>query len=86
MTTQHQSNAQQPDALDRLRDRLVGFRRDESGQSIVYLVLMIFLLACFTFMVINSGVLLHDKMQLQSAADASALSGTTWVACHVPPL
>jgi len=62
----------------RLR-RVAGFHEDESGQSIVYLVLIMFLLACFTFMVINSGALLHDKMQAQSAADSSVLSGSTWM-------
>jgi hypothetical protein len=70
----------QSDSLERLRRRLVGFRRDDSGQSIVYLVLMMFLLACFTFMVINSGALIHDKMQVQSASDSAVLSGTTWIA------
>jgi hypothetical protein len=80
MTRQSQTVAQGPDALDRLRDRLAGFRRDDSGQSIVYLVLMMFLLACFTFMVINSGALIHDKMQVQSASDSAVLSGTTWIA------
>ena len=60
-----------------IRDRIRGFHRDESGQSIVYLVLIMFLLACFTFMVINSGALLHDKMQAQSAADSADLSGST---------
>ena len=63
-----------------IRDRIRGFHRDESGQSIVYLVLIMFLLACFTFMVINSGALLHDKMQAQSAADSAVLSGSTWMA------
>ncbi len=62
----------------RLR-RVAGFHEDESGQSIVYLVLIMFLLACFTFMVINSGALLHDKMQAQSAADSAVLSGSTWM-------
>ena len=65
--------------MERLRARLGGFHGDEHGQSIVYLVLIMFLLACFTFMVINSGALLHDKMQAQSAADAAALSGSTWM-------
>ncbi len=64
---------------DRIRLRLRGLHGDESGQSIVYLVLVMFLLACFTFMVINSGALLHDKMQVQSAADSSVLSGSTWM-------
>tara|TARA_Y100001968_G_scaffold258774_1_gene245837 strand:+ start:2223 stop:3710 length:1488 start_codon:yes stop_codon:yes gene_type:complete len=68
--------------LDVLRARLslAELHRDQGGQSIVYMVMVIFLLACFTFMVINSGNLLHDKLQLQSAVDSSALSGTTWVA------
>ena len=65
--------------MARLRARVRGFHGDEQGQSIVYLVLIMFLLACFTFMVINSGTLLHDKMQAQSAADAAAMSGSTWM-------
>ncbi len=67
------------DWMDRLKARLRGFNKDESGQSIVYLVLIMFLLACFTFMVINSGALLHDKMQAQSASDSAVLSGSTWM-------
>lgn len=79
-TTTCPTESSEADALERLRHRLVGFRRDDSGQSIVYLVLMMFLLACFTFMVINSGALIHDKMQVQSASDSAVLSGTTWIA------
>jgi hypothetical protein len=80
MTRQQKSSVDSSDFLERIRTRCVGFRRDESGQSIVYLVLMMFLLACFTFMVINSGALLHDKMQVQSASDSSVLTGSTWIA------
>jgi len=79
-TTNRPVDSSETDALERLRHRLVGFRRDDSGQSIVYLVLMMFLLACFTFMVINSGALIHDKMQAQSASDSAVLSGSTWIA------
>jgi hypothetical protein len=66
--------------LKALRSRACSLHDNQDGQSIVYMVMVMFLLACFTFMVINSGNLLHDKMQLQSAVDSSALSGTTWVA------
>lgn len=66
--------------LEDLRRRITGLHSDEGGQSIVYIALILFLLACFTFMVLNSGALLHDKMQVQSAADASVLSGSTWIA------
>lgn len=52
---------------------------DESGQSIVYIVLILFLLACFTVLVINSGALLHHKVRGQGAADAAVYSGTTWI-------
>jgi hypothetical protein len=72
-------SAVEADFLARLRARLGGAHRDESGQSIVYIALILFLLACFTFMVINSGALLHDKIQVQSASDASVLSGSTWI-------
>ena len=67
-------------ALRTVHDRLNDVHEDEGGQSIVYIALILFLLACFTFMVINSGALLHDKMQVQSAADAAVLSGSTWIA------
>lgn len=81
MVANPESPCQDPsELLPRLRRRLGGLHSDQQGQSIVYMVMIMFLLACFTFMVINSGNLIHDKMQLQSAADASALSGTTWVA------
>ncbi len=76
----NETDLEEADWMARLRSRLRGFHGDESGQSIVYLVLIMFLLACFTFMVINSGALLHDKMQVQSAADASAMSGSSWIA------
>ena len=69
-----------PDLLERLRLRIGGLHSDQGGQSIVYMVMVMFLLACFTFMVINSGALLHDKMQAQSAADSAVLSGSTWMA------
>ncbi|HCP44459.1 MAG TPA: hypothetical protein DIU15_00255 [Deltaproteobacteria bacterium] len=65
--------------LELMRARCQALHGDDGGQSIVYLVIMIFLLASFTFMVINSGALIHDKMQTQSAADAAVMSGTTWV-------
>jgi hypothetical protein len=79
--TQHHIDNEQDamDWMDRLKARIRGFNSDESGQSIVYLVLIMFLLACFTFMVINSGALLHDKMQVQSASDSAVLSGSTWM-------
>lgn len=74
------SHHTEPDSwMARLRARITGFHGDEGGQTIVYLALIMFLLACFTFMVINSGALIHDKMQVQSAADASVLSGATWI-------
>jgi len=73
------NDANEHGLMDIVRQRLTGFHRDEDGQSIVYLVLIMFLLACFTFMVINSGALLHDKIQAQSASDAAVISGTTWV-------
>ena len=80
MTRQSRAVSQSDDFLEELRFRIRGLREDESGQSIVYLVLMMFLLACFTFMVINSGALLHDKLQVQSASDSAVLSGSTWIA------
>ena len=72
MTNQHS-------LMERVRARVVGVHTDEGGQSIVYIALILFLLACFTFMVINSGALIHDKIQVQSAADAAAISGSTWI-------
>lgn len=80
MTRQSRATSQSDEFLEELRFRIRGLREDESGQSIVYLVLMMFLLACFTFMVINSGALLHDKLQVQSASDSAVLSGSTWIA------
>ena len=79
-SSQPNGRSQEMGALQAFRQRASGLHRDQEGQSIVYMVMIMFLLACFTFMVINSGNLLHDKIQLQSAVDSSALSGTTWVA------
>lgn len=76
----HDTEATERDWMHRLRARLGTFHGDQHGQSIVYLVLIMFLLACFSFMVVNSGALIHDKIQAQGASDASVLSGTTWVA------
>ena len=66
--------------FQRLAQRAGRVHSDEGGQSIVYIAMMLILLSLFTMMVYNSGALLHDKMHMQTAADAASISGSSWIA------
>jgi hypothetical protein len=54
--------------------------RDEGGQSIVFVALILIVLVCFLAVTINVGSQVSRKIQLQNAADAAVLSGATWEA------
>lgn len=54
--------------------------KDEDGQSIVFVALVLIILVCFLAITINVGSQVSRKIQLQNAADAAALSGATWEA------
>ena len=50
-------------------------RREEAGQTLVLFVLALAVLLGFTAMSIDVGLILHERRQLQNAADAAALAG-----------
>ncbi len=54
--------------------------KDEGGQSIVFVALVLIVLVCFLGVTINVGSQVSRKIRLQNAADAAALSGATWEA------
>lgn len=54
--------------------------KDEGGQSIVFVALILIVLVCFLAVTINVGSQVSQKIRLQNAADAAALSGATWEA------
>ncbi len=54
--------------------------KDEGGQSIVFVALILIVLVCFLAVTINVGSQVSQKIQLQNAADAAVLSGATWEA------
>jgi len=60
--------------------RLKGFNKEEDGQSIVFIALSLLFIVLFVFMVINTGDISTKKMKMVTAADATAISGATWMA------
>ncbi|PKM99389.1 MAG: hypothetical protein CVU78_06595 [Elusimicrobia bacterium HGW-Elusimicrobia-2] len=50
--------------------------KKESGQAIVLTALTMLVMCLFTFMVINTGVVIYRRIQMQNAADCAALSST----------
>jgi len=60
--------------------RLRGFHKEEDGQSIVFIALSLLFIVMFVFMVINTGDITTRKMKMVTAADATAISGATWMA------
>jgi len=53
---------------------------DEGGQISALGVLAAAVFACLLLLVINTGYATSGKIQMQNAADATALSGATWMA------
>jgi len=54
--------------------------RDEGGQISVLAVLGAAAFACLLILIINTGWTTSSKIGMQNAADATAISGATWVA------
>ena len=52
-------------------------RRGQGGQVLIMAVLMMAVVAGFTALTIDVGLFLHQRRQLQNAADATALAGAT---------
>lgn len=50
-------------------------RKEESGQSLVMVVLLLGVLLSFSALVVDVGLLYAEKAKLQNAADAAALAG-----------
>jgi len=50
--------------------------KKERGQAIVLTALTVLVMCLFTFMVINTGVVVYRRIQMQNAADCAALSST----------
>ena len=51
------------------------FRKEESGQALIMVALLLGVLGGFTALVVDVGYMYVQKSQLQSAADAAALAG-----------
>ena len=49
--------------------------RDESGQTLIFVALSMTIILGFTAMAADVGTLLHDKRNLQIAADSAAIAG-----------
>ncbi len=56
-------------------NQLKRLHHDNHGQAIVFIALVIFVLVAFAVVVINTGARVHQKIQMQTAADAAAYSG-----------
>ena len=50
-------------------------RREEDGQSLIMVVLLLGVLLSFSALIVDVGLLYAEKSKLQNAADASALAG-----------
>lgn len=65
--------------LDRLRFRHERLARDESGQVLLLTALMVLALAMCVAMILPTGQVVAAKIQAQNAADAAAMTATTWM-------
>ncbi|MGA9116047.1 MAG: hypothetical protein WB626_04665 [Bacteroidota bacterium] len=54
--------------------------RDESGQILLLFLFLVFLALAVLMLNISTGMVIEDKLHVQTAADMSALSGGAWVA------
>ncbi len=53
---------------------------DRGGQATIFAALVLFVLVCVLALTLDVGSLVHRRITLQNAADASALSGAAWEA------
>ena len=54
-------------------------RKEESGQSLVMVVLLLSVLLSFSALIVDVGLLYAEKAKLQNAADAAALAGAQFL-------
>jgi Flp pilus assembly protein TadG len=54
-------------------------RKEESGQSLVMVVLLLSILLGFSALIVDVGLLYTEKAKLQNAADAAALAGAQFL-------
>lgn len=52
--------------------------QDQGGQTIIFVVLVLFTMICFFALVINVGHRVNTKVEMQNASDASVMSGAVW--------
>lgn len=56
------------------------FHRDDDGNAMIFVVLVLFTLVCFFVFTIHVGQRFTNKVEMQNAADAAAISGAVWKA------
>jgi hypothetical protein len=56
------------------------FHRDADGNAMIFVVLVLFTLVCFFVFTIHIGQRFTNKVEMQNAADAAAISGAVWKA------
>jgi len=54
--------------------------RDEGGQSLAFVALVLLVLVAFMAVVVNVGHQVNTKIEIQNAADSAAVSGASWLA------
>ena len=65
-----------PSASNRMRGAMMEtFRREESGQTLIYVALSLVTLLLFVALAIEAGHLYSERRRMQNAADAGALAG-----------
>lgn len=64
--------------MNKIRERLISVHREEGGQTMIFVAIVLFALVCFFALVVNVGHRVTDKVEMQNAADAAAMSGGIW--------
>ena len=55
-------------------------RNGESAQALIFAIITVLVIISFVAFVVNSGRVINHKIKMQTAADASAISGAIWQA------
>lgn len=66
--------------MSQIIKKLKNLHNDDGGQAIVFIALTLLLMVVFVMLIINTGVSVTGKVQMMNAADATVLSGATWMA------
>jgi hypothetical protein len=66
--------------MQKLREKLLALRRDEGGQSLVFVALLLFLMFLFVCVTVDVGDFVAQRMDAQNDADAMAISTAVWQA------